>query len=53
MLWGVMSKQGVVKLDFCFDRNYMDSLFDEYGELFEQINYRQIAFYEEQFKEKA
>lgn len=45
-----MSKQGVVKLDFCFDSNYIDSLFDEYRELFEQIN-TEIEFYEDQFKE--
>lgn len=38
------------KLDFCFDSNYIDSLFNEYRELFEQIN-TEIAFYEDQFKE--
>lgn len=38
------------KLDFCFGSGYIDSLFAEYRELFEQIN-TEIEFYEEQFKE--
>lgn len=38
------------KLDFCFGNEYINSLFDEYRELFEQIN-TEIEFYEEQFKE--
>ncbi|MDC4515489.1 hypothetical protein OHV55_11420, partial [Acinetobacter baumannii] len=38
------------KLDFCFGSEYIESLFDEYRELFEQIN-TEIEFYEEQFKE--
>lgn len=42
-------KEHFGKLDFYFDSNYIDSLFEEYRELFEQVN-TEIAFYEDQFK---
>ena len=38
------------KFDFYFDDDYINSLFEEYRELLEQIN-TEIAFYEDQFKE--
>lgn len=44
-----MSKQCVGKLDFYFDKNYIDELFNKQTEISEKIN-DDIAFYEDQFR---
>ena len=45
-----MTTKCLSKFDFYFDDDYINSLFEEYRELLEQIN-TEIAFYEDQFKE--
>lgn len=44
-----MSKQCAGKLDFYFDKNYIDELFNKQTEISEKIN-DDIAFYEDQFR---